>query len=228
MTEPGPINDQYERTLRCLGCEYDLRGIPSDSDCPECGMPVAASERMIRAVTARTLFVIGCRITTIIVFVMYLPGLFSTLFYVVIGSGMYASGYPQLMPWIIQVTTWVVMAVVLWAAAPAISRFAVPDNGPLVARDPDLSEKLVVAAFGITGMVFLFTAVIGLIWFTLQLAEIVPSNPRDYEYTGTKAESLASSVIYALGGLWFMRGRHGMIATWRWLRHAGSNAPPAN
>jgi hypothetical protein len=31
--------------VRCLRCEYDLRGQPFDSHCPECGLPVAPSHQ---------------------------------------------------------------------------------------------------------------------------------------------------------------------------------------
>jgi len=34
---------QPPRSLRCLACEYDLRGQPRDGHCPECGLPVEPS-----------------------------------------------------------------------------------------------------------------------------------------------------------------------------------------
>lgn len=29
--------------LKCVQCNYELRGLPRDGDCPECGAPIEAS-----------------------------------------------------------------------------------------------------------------------------------------------------------------------------------------
>src|SRR5687768_5992755 len=45
MTEATAASIATEPTLqaRCLRCEYDLRGLPRDARCPECGTPAEPS-----------------------------------------------------------------------------------------------------------------------------------------------------------------------------------------
>ncbi len=37
-----------ENDLLCEGCGYTLNGLPDDSNCPECGKPIAQSDRVMR------------------------------------------------------------------------------------------------------------------------------------------------------------------------------------
>ena len=37
-----------ENDLLCEGCGYTLNGLPDDSNCPECGKPIAESARLLR------------------------------------------------------------------------------------------------------------------------------------------------------------------------------------
>jgi hypothetical protein len=38
-----------ENDLLCEGCGYTLNGLPDDSNCPECGKPIADSARLLRS-----------------------------------------------------------------------------------------------------------------------------------------------------------------------------------
>ena len=39
----GDLQDYVTEDRRCIGCAYDLRGVPKSSKCPECGLDVARS-----------------------------------------------------------------------------------------------------------------------------------------------------------------------------------------
>ncbi|MHC5023866.1 MAG: hypothetical protein ACYTGG_08130 [Planctomycetota bacterium] len=44
MPESAPIDEPApDTTLACVDCGYDLRGLPEDGHCPECGTPIARS-----------------------------------------------------------------------------------------------------------------------------------------------------------------------------------------
>src|SRR5205809_1111709 len=51
MTRVAPMVPA-ETDLLCEGCGYTLNGLPEESNCPECGKPLAQSRRSVRRVPA--------------------------------------------------------------------------------------------------------------------------------------------------------------------------------
>lgn len=68
LTECG-VEPPLDPTLPCVGCRYDLRGLPPDGNCPECGLSIERSLDPRRTVFAKRKWLYGVVLGIGLVFV---------------------------------------------------------------------------------------------------------------------------------------------------------------
>jgi len=155
MNESSDVSvgtDTHTVVLYCAECGYNLRGVPADGNCPECGYSVAASIRLTDSLTARGLFVIALRITAIVLFCIYLPSMAGSLTISLTYWGSFLTGNTQqylVISSAVQIVVLCVMGVGVWVFAPRLSSLAIREDMPFVANDRGFAEQIHRAGCGV-------------------------------------------------------------------------------
>jgi len=195
-----------EPDVACVDCGYALHGrMPEDSACPECGCAVAVSRKQQVCMTRRDLAVLGCRLVSLGILVLYVAPAVMVWVRELIWtfSGQFSSmgGMEWVMVWSRFLTSlcYLLIAVGMWGWAPAISRKIFASDAGV--RAPITAKALTRVGLFLLGLYFAVEGVAGICWFVIALG----LGLIDPYLGGNGQQSVVVSVIEAVAGLVLLR-----------------------
>lgn len=139
-TEPRTADEtRIEDDTLCLQCGYALRGLKLADACPECGLSVKLTRDRLHGLSSRQFFTLGLRLFAVIVLAwpfIHDYGIINNLIWMLLEDQGWNTYYgtESVTSLLIPGISAIVIATVLWFAAPLIACIAAPVSYPLIAN----------------------------------------------------------------------------------------------
>ncbi|MFA9479197.1 hypothetical protein ACERK3_12970 [Phycisphaerales bacterium AB-hyl4] len=204
--------------LKCTNCAYDLRGLPTEGTCPECGRTIAESFLTRGAMTRHQLALLACRILALWVlvpFTLHLAQLGTQLYWIYDFTGGGTAMYFALIGTSLPILVNLGLAAFLWFLAPWLTRRIFAVDGPVRIGGPAAVWDFLLFVPLAVGDIFITLGVRAGIAF-LTATYFAVSTPGTEGWQGIEAGS------YLLVGLLLLLGGPGIVRVIRWIRTAGT------